>query len=152
MSYADYEFYIGEYFGKAIGEADFPRLSLRASSFLDYYTQGRATDHPDMPELKMACCALAEQYQLIDAAQELANKSIAAGAASDSGEVQSETVGSWSKSYRSGGDSAYSALSATANAQVSLSAIARQYLAGTGLLYRGGRCRHGHVSAHCDDL
>lgn len=152
MSYADYEFYSGEYFGRAISEADFPHLSMRASAFLDYYTQGRAKAHPDMPELKMACCALAEQYQLIDAAQELANKSIAASIESDSGEVQSETVGSWSKSYRSGGDSAASALSATANAQASLSAIARQYLSGTGLLYRGGRCRHEHVSAHCNSL
>lgn len=152
MSYADYGFYAAEYWGSAIKEPDFPRLSLRASSFLDYYTHGRAKAHPDMPELKMACCALAEQYQLIDTAQELANKSIASSIASDSGEVQSETVGSWSKSYRSGGDSAASALSAQANAQASLAAIARQYLSGTGLLYRGGRCCHGNVPSHCDGL
>lgn len=152
MSYADYGFYAAEYCGSSIKGPDFPRLSLRASAFLDYYTQGRAKDHPDIFELKIACCALAEQYQLIDTAQALANKSVAAGAASDGGEVQSETVGGWSKSYRSGGDSAASALSAQANAQASLVAIARQYLAGTGLLYRGGRRYHGHVSPHCDSL
>lgn len=42
MAYADYRYYITTYLGTAIQEADFPRLSLRASSFLDYYTQGRA--------------------------------------------------------------------------------------------------------------
>lgn len=140
MVYADYEFYANEYYGQAIDVLDFPRLAIRASSFLDYYTQGRAEKHSDLDAVKMACCALAEQYQIIDQARVLANKSLAAGAASDSGEVQSETVGSWSKSYRSGGDSAGAAESVAANAQASLAAVARQYLSGTGLLYRGRRC------------
>ena len=55
-------------------------------------------------------------------------------------EVQSETVGSWSRSYRSGGDSARSAAQAAAENRAALLSIARQYLARTGLLYRGGRC------------
>ena len=41
MAYADYEYYTAAYLGTAIQRADFPRLSLRASSFLDYYTQGQ---------------------------------------------------------------------------------------------------------------
>lgn len=140
MAYADYYFYSNEYFGMEIEVVDFDRLAIRASSFLDYYTQGRAAKNPDLIELKMACCALAEQYKIIEQAKALATKNLASAMESDGGEVQSETVGSWSKSYRSGGDSAGSAASVAANAQASLAAVARQYLAGTGLLYRGRRC------------
>lgn len=139
MAYADYDFYKITYLGTAIQEADFPRLSLRASSFLDYYTQGRAAQNPELDALKMACCAVAEQYQYIDAAQALAQKSLTASLESK-GELQSQTVGSWSKTYRSGGDSAQQALSSVQTAQAALGAIAQQYLAGTGLLYRGRGC------------
>lgn len=140
MAYADFEFYINKYMGTAIDLPDFDRLALRASSFLDYYTQGRAAQTTELESLKMACCAMAEQYQFIDRAQALANKNLSAAIESDGGEVQSETVGSWSKSYRSGGDSAGAAASVASNAQASLASVARQYLAGTGLLYRGRRC------------
>ena len=36
MTYADYTYYTGTYMG-AVSENDFPRLVVRASSFLDYY-------------------------------------------------------------------------------------------------------------------
>lgn len=144
MVYANYEFYKATYMGTAIKETDFPRMALRASAFLDYYTQGKAAKNAGLDALKMACCALAEQYQLIDTAQELANKSLSAGAETDGTELQSQTVGSWSKSYRSGGDSAASAMAALNTANQRLAEIARQYLAETGLLYRGRcfRCSH----------
>ena len=141
MAYADYRYYITTYLGTAIQEADFPRLSLRASSFLDYYTQGRAARNDGLDALKMACCAIAEQYQAIDAAQALAQKALSASVTSE-GELQSQSVGSWSKTYRSGGDSA----------QQALGAIAQQYLGATGLLYRGRGCGYGHVSPYCDAL
>lgn len=140
MAYADYYFYSNEYFGMAIEVVDFDHLAIRASSYLDYYTQGRAAKHPDLIELKMACCALAEQYKIIEQAQALAAKNLTSAMESDGGEVQSETVGSWSKSYRSGGDSAGAATAVAANAQASLASVARQYLSGTGLIYRGRRC------------
>lgn len=149
MSYADYEYYKDTYLGNAISESDFPRLSLRASSFLDYYTQGRAAKNADLDALKMACCAVAEQYQAIDAAQALANKSLSGAISDSSGELQSQTVGSWSKSYRSGGESAAQAATAAASARSLLSAAAAQYLSGTGLLYRGGGC---YVPTCCDAL
>lgn len=149
MAYADYEYYKNTYLGNAISEAEFPRLSLRASSFLDYYTQGRAAKNADLDALKMACCAVAEQYQAIDAAQALATKSLTAALSDSSGELQSQTVGSWSKSYRSGGESAAQAATAAASARSLLSAAAAQYLAGTGLLYRGGGCC---VPTCCDAL
>lgn len=149
MAYADYEYYTTTYLGAAIKEDDFPRLALRASSFLDYYTQGRAAKNSDLDALKMACCAVAEQYQYIDTAQALAQKSLSASLESD-GELQSQTVGSWSKTYRSGGDSAQQALSSVQAAQATLGSIAQQYLAGTGLLYRGRGC--SCVPSCCDTL
>lgn len=149
MAYADYEYYTTTYLGTAIKKDDFPRLALRASSFLDYYTQGRAAQNSDLDALKMACCAVAEQYQSIDTAQALAQKSLSASLESD-GELQSQTVGSWSKTYRSGGDSAQQALSSVQTAQASLGAIAQQYLSGTGLLYRGRGCCC--VPSCCDAL
>lgn len=149
MAYADYEYYTTTYLGTAIKEDDFPRLALRASSFLDYYTQGRAAKNSDLDALKMACCAVAEQYQYIDTAQALAQKSLSASLESD-GELQSQTVGSWSKTYRSGGDSAQQALSSVQTAQATLGSIAQQYLAGTGLLYRGRGC--SFVPSCCDTL
>lgn len=149
MAYADYEYYTTTYLGTAIKKDDFPRLALRASSFLDYYTQGRAAQNSDLDALKMACCAVAEQYQSIDTAQVLAQKSLSASLESD-GELQSQTVGSWSKTYRSGGDSAQQALSSVQTAQAALGALAQQYLAGTGLLYRGRGC--SCVPPCCDAL
>lgn len=151
MAYADYEYYTDTYLGTAIQETDFPRLSLRASSFLDYYTQGRAAQNSELNALKMACCAVAEQYQAIDAAQALAQKALSASLDSG-GELQSQSVGSWSKTYRSGGDSAQQALSSAQAAQASLAAIAQQYLGATGLLYRGRGCGCGYVPPCCDGL
>ena len=138
MVYADYDFYANTYFGRAIAEADFPRLSLCGSQYIDYITQGRAKAHANLEAVKMCCCELAEQYQSIEVAQELAQKSLSAG--SSGLEVQSETVGSWSRSYRSSGDSAQSAAQAAAAGKAELYAIAQQYLARTGLLSRGGGC------------
>lgn len=151
MAYADYEYYKDTYLGTAIKEADFPRLALRASSFLDYYTQGRAAQNVDLDALKMACCAVAEQYQYVDTAQSLAQKSLTASLETD-GELQSQTVGSWSKTYRSGGETAQQAATAAQTAQASLSAAAMQYLAGTGLLYRGRGCGCGYVPPCCNGL
>lgn len=151
MAYADYTYYTNTYLGTAIQETDFPRLSLRASSFLDYYTQGRAAKNSELNALKMACCAVAEQYQAIDAAQVLAQKTLSASLDSG-GELQSQSVGSWSKTYRSGGDSAQQALSSAQAAKASLAAIAQQYLGATGLLYRGRGCGCGYVPPCCDGL
>ena len=151
MAYADYGYYITTYLGTVIQEADFPRLALRASSFLDYYTQGRAAPNQDMDALKMACCAVAEQYQSIDLARQAAlnalKNSTNAGAA---GELQSQSVGSWSKTYRGGGESAQQATTAAQAAQAHLASVAAQYLSSTGLLYRGRGC--GCVPPCCDAL
>ena len=88
MAYADYEYYTAAYLGKTIQKADFPRLSLRASYFLDYYTQGRAASNSELDALKMACCAVAEQYQSIDLAQQAALNALKNSAnAGEAGEI-----------------------------------------------------------------
>ena len=130
MIYADYAFYKDSYFGTSIQEADFPRLALRASAFLDYYTMGRAEKNADLEALKMACCAIAEAQQTVDAAQASTLK-----AASGDG-IKSESVGSFTRTYQTASETA----AASESAKASFAALARQYLAHTGLLYRGGGC------------
>lgn len=75
MTYADYAYYAGIYVG-SVSEGDFPRLAVRASSFLDYYTMGKAESHADLDAVKMCCCALIDQYALLDAAQKAATKAL----------------------------------------------------------------------------
>ena len=138
MTYADYAYYSGTYMG-TVSEKDFPRLAVRASSFLDYYTQNRAKDHAELDAVKMCCCALVDKYAVIDAAQALATKRLTDASAADA-EIKSETVGGYSRTLATGGESAVSALSATDGARKLLADTCNEYLAYTGLLYRGG-CR-----------
>lgn len=137
MVYADYDFYFDTYHGTVSAE-DFCRLAVRASAFLDYYTQNRAKDNAELEAVKMATCALVDRYKLIEDAQELARKNVAVGL-SDDAELQSESVGGYSRTFRSSGDSSLAALKAADEARRSLAEVAREYLAHTGLLYRG-RC------------
>ncbi len=139
MTYADFDYYVNTYMGNAIAEADYPRMAARAGQYLDYITQGRATKNAEMEAVKMCACALAENYKTIEAAEELGRKSLQFGA-ENAAEVQSETVGSWSRSYRSGGDSANGAAQAAKEGRSLLLDTARMYLGRTGLLYRGRRC------------
>ena len=55
--YADYTYYTTTYLSSALTEEEFARASTRASSFLDYYTRGKAKTYTG-DELKMCCCAL----------------------------------------------------------------------------------------------
>ena len=139
MTYADYDYYSGTYLG-TVSEEDFPRLAVRASSFLDYYTRNKAKDHANLDAVKMCCCALVDKYAVIESAQALAVKNLANAAANDA-EVKSETVGSYSRTLATGGESALSALNATDGAKKLLAETCMEYLAHTGLLYRGGGCR-----------
>lgn len=135
MAYADYTYYSGTYMG-TVSEEDFPRLAVRASSYLDYYTRDKAKDNAELDAVKMCCCAIVDVYKLIETAKELANKDMTAGLSSDA--IQSETVGGYSRTMRSGGEGASSSLQAGLDAKKQLAATAMEYLASTGLLYRGG--------------
>ena len=135
MAYADYTYYYSTYMG-TMSEEDFSRLAVRASSYLDYYTRDKAKDNADLDAVKMCCCALVDVYKLIETAKELANKDMTAGLSSDA--IQSETVGGYSRTMRSGGEGASSSLQAGLDAKKQLAETAKEYLANTGLLYRGG--------------
>lgn len=139
MTYADYTYYSGNYMG-AVSENDFQRLAVRASSYIDYYTRNRAKDNAELEAVKMCCCALVDKYAVIESAQALAMKNLANAAANDA-EAKSETVGGFSRTLATGGESAAAALGATDNARKMLSETCTEYLAHTGLLYRGGGCR-----------
>lgn len=138
MTYADYTYYSGVYMG-TVSSGDFPRLAVRASSFLDYFTQNRAKDNAELDEVKMCCCALVDKYAVIEAAQELAIKNLVSAAANGA-EVKSETVGDYSRTFSTGGESAVSAMNATDGARNLLAGTCMAYLAHTGLLYRGRGC------------
>ena len=134
--YADYSFYIGTYLGNAITETDFPRLATRASDYIDRVTGGRAAawvaDNPNNDAVRKCCCALAENYKIIENAR--------AASISGSGELKSESVGAYSVSYQSGSEIVLSAEAAIARS-------CKDYLWNTGLLYRGGvGCVH---PVHC---
>ena len=93
MPYADYGYYRNTYGGNSIDEADFPRLATRASLYIDAVTGGasRSATGTDLDAVRMATCALAETY-IIDS-------KLDAVAFSGAAQVQSETVGGWSRSY-----------------------------------------------------
>jgi len=78
----DYKFYTDTYFGIQIAEADFPRLSLRAENWLESLGRDLSGIPPD--KLNMAICAVAEVWQTNE----------------QGGELASQSVGGWSKSYQ----------------------------------------------------
>ena len=127
--YADYSYYVNVYHGTQLTEQNFPQYAERASEYIDYITFGKAKKSAELPEVKKCCCALAEQYETINAV------TIAARAAvTDSGQIQSESVGAHSRSFRSGVESAETITAIEAE----VGNIARRYLLPTGLWYRGG--------------
>lgn len=76
MCYADYDYYINDYCGKTIAEADFTRLSRQASAYLDILTLDKITDDWTTDErVKNACCAVADVYAKQDAGGEVASES-----------------------------------------------------------------------------
>jgi hypothetical protein len=118
MAYADYQYYLQTYFGNAISEADFPRLSVRASEYLDRVTRGRAVaDIDNTTAIKKAMCAVAEEMQSVE---------------SDGGldGIASESIGSSSVTYADN----------SARRMVKERRYERQaafYLGGTGLMFAG---------------
>ena len=111
MAWADYQFYTDSYLGVLVPEDEFDRLSARAEEFLCQATSARVLEHTGDTEVKMAACAVADEFYRQE----------------HGGEVTSESVGAWSRSYASTGKSpARRALDAAA-----------LHLGQTGMLYRG---------------
>lgn len=120
MAYTDYEFYKNRYFGTMVPEADFPRLSERASDFIDTLTFDRLVDGLPSNEraatkVQKAVCAVAEALYQIGLAEQQA-LSAASGTstqtgvmAGTSGIITSKSSGSESVSYASPSELAGSA-------------------------------------------
>ncbi len=82
MIYADFAYYEEDYGGIDVDSATFDRLKNRASMYIDKITGGRVIDPP--PEsVKMALCAVVDAMNVNE----------------QGGEVASQSVGSWSKSF-----------------------------------------------------
>ena len=122
-SYATYTYYTSTFLGVDIeDETTFNRLALRASAVLDRITFNRAadvTDEDDLDALSMACCAIAEEIQVV---------TLEGG----SGGIKSESVGSHSVTYSENNDRMFTNNQRYENA-------ARIYLEGTigNLMYKG---------------
>lgn len=140
--YADFTFYTTVFFGDQLTAETFPKYASRASDYIDYLTWKKAQSYDDTENtVKKCCCALAEQYQSIDALKAAANAKVTAD-----GIIASESVGSHSRSFKTGGD----VVQEITAEEAKLAAIARRYLLPTGLLYRGvTKCVH---TAHCNGL
>lgn len=139
MVYADYEYYKSTFLGTAIELPSFDHYAKRASDYIDYITFGKAEKFSDNSHVKDACCAIAEQMQLEEKAQNVVTNSLD-NAIANNGEVTSETVGEWSVSKTTGMSAAESSNDYRSALRGEMYAIAQQYLLTTGLLYRGG-CR-----------
>lgn len=136
--YATYEFYKNTY-GGSVSEADFPRLAVKASVYLDYYTMGKAKGSADMEAVQMACCALVDKYSELESISVSAQKRVSEAASVGK---KSESVGSYSVTYQTADE--FKGMEQ--NLKADIAEICRIYLAGTNLLYRGG-CRYV-CSAH----
>jgi len=66
MAYADYDFYKTKFLGDVIPQSSFPKVSQRASEYLNAITLGKATKQLSEyeNEIQMATCAVAEDYYL----------------------------------------------------------------------------------------
>jgi hypothetical protein len=124
-TYVDWTDYTVTFLGNAIAQADFPRAAMRASAVIDALTFDQAaaviladTDDVTIDRIKMATCAVAEEYQRLD----LVN--------GGSGKIASEKVGNHSVTYVTGADDAKSQME-------TLRDVAKLYLASTGLMYGG---------------
>lgn len=124
-AYADYEFYIINYRGKAVSETDFPVAALNATQFIRMLTVGRS-DRYEGDEIKYATCAAAEAYAQTFRLSE---------SETQTAEISSENTDGYSVSYvsqRQSGETQEALFKRKAYDAV------RAWLSGTGLLSR--RC------------
>lgn len=112
MAYADLEFYKTSYFGNVVPDSDFPRMSERASDYIDIITFDRLAD--GLPEnerqqnrIKKAVCAVAEKYYQLSLADTQATAAASGSAtttgatAGTTGIITSKSSGSESISFAS---------------------------------------------------
>lgn len=109
--FVDYDYYKTDYGGEKATEENFKRFEMQARTVLNYYTFDRIEEATE--EVKMALCELIDK--MIDYS------------ANDGREIKSETVGSFSRTFK---DNPMSEMA-------SYQKIIKLYLGHTGLMYRG---------------
>lgn len=131
MMYADYAYYTGTFGGTLVPATDWDRAAGFASDWMDAATFGRLTAGVPSEwetQVRRCCCEMAEQV----------HSHVFAGQSTDDGKVSSETIGSYSVSYRSSAETISALLhGGTDGLEDVLYSIVRRYLGRTGLLYRG---------------
>ena len=123
-AFIDLAYYTGTYKGTAIPTASFALYADRATTAVEFHTFERAgvivtanTDTATITKIKMATCAAADALYNADSQ-------------ANGGSIASEKVGDYSVNFAVSPDTAL-----TVNAKVSNAM--REYLAFTGLLFRG---------------
>jgi len=123
-AYATLTYYKNTYLGVVIADADFPRMALRASAVIDSITYNRAaaviTDNDpaaSVTAIQKACCAIAEELQTQEQSGNIDG-------------ITSESTGAHSVSYGTSSKAQLTNEEKQAN-------VAKLYLAGTGLMFRG---------------
>lgn len=130
--YADYAYYTGSYFGSSIPEASWPEWSRKASMRVEYLTFGRtgklsASVLPDAV-FDAVCCAAEVMYEYDKRKQ-------ARAAATKNGALKSESNDGYSVSY--GGTDIEDEMKATAACDAETDKSIGEYLAHTGLMFKG---------------
>ena len=122
VEYADFEFYTKNFPGSTIQEAAFPSAMLRAGIFIRYITFGRIDETNIPEEAKLAACAVADLMYKDNLAKDKYGR-----------EMKSENNDGYSVDFVTSADEKGRSIEARAYQSAS------QYLAHTGLLYRGIR-------------
>ena len=120
MAYADYKFYVNDFHGNAVSEADFDRLCERAGEYIDYFTLGNERVYHDTDKILAKCCCAVAEVILNE---------------ENGGLIASESVGSHSISYVRGITTG--AANAVKSEEQRVYDTVKRYLLNTGLLYYG---------------
>lgn len=130
MCYTTFDFYQNTYFGNSITEENFPRVSERASEYIDYLTFNRINEEilqEYSVKIQKSCCAIAEFLNDID----VYNASISNN---DTRMISSKTVGSISVTYASKVSYIESYINDTSKIDTHIYELASRYLVDTGLM------------------
>lgn len=123
-SYVEFAYYSNGFGGSAIPESDFDAAAKKASAFVRYYTDNRIEEPDD--DVRDATCAVAENIYTADLLAVKKKEAAEKG-------IHREDNDGYSVTLLTPGE----LNSGIAAAEKKNSAIVRQYLAHTGLLYRG---------------
>lgn len=132
MAYADYQYYVNEYYGSKLTEAEFPKYAKRATAEMNHVTFGRLerlADSQITDMIKDCMCDIAEKMQYFET--------------TTGAEVASENNDGYSVTYRTVGD--------VDSRHHEIFATIRTYLAPTGLMYRGNHKHSDDYQTLSDD-